>query len=93
MAMVERAGEVRVVETIRAFSIAGPGSFEVQPGSRVLAWKGPAGWRVIFNGAEMAVPAGTVGDIDSAEVKQAAEERRSAREEEYQLAPSSKTKQ
>ena len=90
--MAEKVGETKVVETMRPFRVGGPGSFEVQPGSRVWAWKAPSGWRVVFNGAEVAVPDGTVGDIDSAEVKQAAEERKSAREEEYQLAPSAKKK-
>lgn len=88
--MAERAGEVRMVEVMRAFRTGGEGSFVVQPGRRVWAWKGASGWRVVFNGAEIAVPEGTVGDIDSAEVKQAAEERKSAREEEYQEAPSAK---
>jgi hypothetical protein len=77
-----------VVEAMRSFQA---GSYEVRPGSRLLAWKAADGWRVIFNGSDVPVPDGTVGEIDSVEVKKAAEERKSAREEEYQLAPT-KTK-
>lgn len=76
--------QVKTVEAMKTFCVF---DYEVQPGARLLAWKSPTEWRVVFNGAEVAVPAGSVGEIDSAEVKQAAEERKSAREEEYQLAP------
>jgi hypothetical protein len=75
----------RIVEVIQPFKV---GTYEVSPGSRVLAWRSVSCWHVIFNGADIRLPPGIVGDIDSMEVKQAAEERRSAREEEYQLAPS-----
>lgn len=76
----------QVVEVIRSFRVR---DYEVQPGARVLAWRSSAEapWNVIFNGADVPVPLGTVGELDSAEVKRAAEERKSAREEEYQLAP------
>ena len=77
-------GGTQVVEVMRRFTV---GKSAIDPGARLLAWQGPAGWTVIFNGAHVPVPEGTVGEIDSAAVKQAAEERKSAREEEYQLAP------
>lgn len=75
------------VEVIRPFKVL---EYEVRPGSRLHGIKSPAGWVVLFNGLDLLVPAGTVGEIDSPEVKAAAEERRSAREEEYQTAPTRK---
>lgn len=59
-----------VVEVLRAFT---PGRFEVLPGARLWAYRSPAGWVVVYNGADIPVPAGTVGELDSAEVRQARE--------------------
>jgi hypothetical protein len=63
-----------VVEVLQRTEVAG---HALEPGTRLLAWQSSAGWHVIVNGAEAKVGSGTVGTIDSAEVKQ----------EEYQLAP------
>ena len=75
--------KMTVVEVILAFPAPGG---PLAPGARLQAWRAPDGWRVVFNGAELRPPPGAVGEPGSPEVK-AAVERRSAREEEYQLAP------
>lgn len=75
--------KITVIEVIEPFPAPGG---PLAPGARLQAWRAPDGWRVLFNGAELRPPAGAVGELGSAEVK-AAVERRSAREEEYQLAP------
>lgn len=80
--MGEKSCGLCVVEVMQTIQVAG---HSVRPGARLLAWKGADGWRVTFNGAEVQVPPGTVGKIDSPEVREATE-RRSAREEEYQSA-------
>ena len=85
--MAGKVGELRAVEVIRAFHPGGPASVEVAPGARLWGAQVDGHWRLLFNGADVDVPDGTVGEPDSVEVKQAAEERRSAREEEYQSAP------
>ena len=74
--------EVTVVEFIRELK---HGHRHILPGTRLLAWKGPSGWTVIFNGSQIPVPIGTVAALSSRTV-QAAVERRSARDEEYQTA-------
>ena len=56
-------------------------------GARMLARKTGNHWYVLLNGLEVKVPPGSVDLIDSKAV-QKVDERRSAREEEYQLAPS-----
>jgi hypothetical protein len=71
------------VEVIQPFDV---GATTVPPGARLAARQEDGVWYVFFNGAELRMPRGVVGAVDSPEVKAAAEERKSAREEEYQLA-------
>jgi len=85
--MAGKSGELQAVEVIRSFRPGGVNAAEVSAGARLWGWKTDGRWRVLFNGADVDVPDGTVGEPDSVEVKQAAEERRSAREKEYQTAP------
>jgi hypothetical protein len=75
--------EVTVVEFLKPLK---HGHRHILPGTRLLAWKGPAGWTVIFNGAQILTPPGTVAELSSSEVKAAVEQRASARDEEYQTA-------
>lgn len=55
--------ELRIVEVVRGFAV---GAFEVKPGARVWAWKAREGWRVVFNGADIPVPDGTVRELEGA---------------------------
>lgn len=55
-------------------------------GTRLLAWKGPTGWTVLFNGAQIPAPPGTIAELSSSAVKAAVEQRASPRDEEYQTA-------
>ena len=73
------------VEVMQPFQV---GDYTVPPGARLAARQDDGVWHVFFNGAELRMPRGVVGAVDSAEVKAAADERKSAREEEYQLAVS-----
>jgi hypothetical protein len=77
--MAGKHRETRIVETLRAFDVppAGP---KVHPGERVWAWPGKEGWNVVFNGLDVPVANGVVGDLDSPEVKQAAEARKAQME-------------
>jgi hypothetical protein len=77
---------MEVVEFMQEHTVLGR---RIAAGARLLAWQSGGAWRVLFNGAEVLVPAGTVGALGSAEVKKAAEQRLSAREEEYQTAVNS----
>ena len=59
----------------------------VQPGARMIARKDGDQWMVLLNGLEVKVPRGSVDLVDSKAVRQV-EERRTARDEEYAVAPS-----
>ena len=59
----------------------------VQPGARMIARKDGDQWLVLLNGLEVKVPRGSVDLVDSKAVRQV-EERRTARDEEYAVAPS-----
>lgn len=72
-----------IVEALAPIQVAGQ---TLPAGTRLLAWESGSSWVVILNGSEAKVPAGAVGTIDSSAVRDAVE-KRSAREEEYQLAP------
>lgn len=71
------------VEVMQPFGV---GPHTVPAGARLVARQEDGVWYVFFNGAELRMARGVVGALDSPEVKAAAEERKSAREEEYQLA-------
>ena len=75
--------KLSTVEFLREFKRDG---HHILPGTRLLAWQGPRGWCVVFNGAEIPVPDNMVAKLDSSAVVEAAERRASAREEEYQTA-------
>ena len=85
--MAVKPKETRIVEAIHAFQIT-PDGPTIHPGERVWAWPTPQGWNVVFNGLDVPVAAGVVGELDSAEVKEAAEARKGAAEKTIQaLAP------
>ena len=73
-----------VVEVLVAQKL---GDAEVKAGARVLARRGDGVWLVLMNGAEHRVRLDALGALGSAKVI-AAVERRSARDEEYAIAPS-----
>ena len=78
------AVSIKIVEFLKELEADGR---VFRPGTRLPAWKTKDGWMLIFNGTEIPAPKGVVGEIESPAV-QAAVEQRSAREEEYQSAPS-----
>ena len=75
--------KVEVVEFLKDFKHK---HREFPAGTRCLAWQGLDGWVALFNGTQIPVPRGFVGEIDSPAVLKAVESRASAREEEYQTA-------
>ena len=75
--------EVNVVEFLKTHT---HGSRCFKPGTRCLAWKGPTGWIVTFNGVQIPVPVGTVAPTTDPKVLRAVESRATARDEEYQTA-------
>ena len=72
-----------VVAVIRAFELGG---HRLEPGARLIGRKVKDAWFVTLNGLEVKADQGTVGELDSKAVI-AMEERRTARDEEYQIAP------
>ena len=62
------------------------GDYTAQPGARLIARKSGDHWVVTFNGLEVKVPKGAVDLLDSKAVRRV-EERRTARDEEYSVAP------
>jgi len=73
-----------VVGVIRTVELGGRA---VEPGARLLGRQTGDGWVVLMNGREVLVPAGSV-DVPESRAFRAVEERLSARDEEYSVAPS-----
>jgi len=53
----------------------------IAPGSRLLASRAPAGWLVLWHGAEIPVPADALAPVETKTTT--VEQRQSARDEEY----------
>ncbi len=77
---------LEVVEVFEAFQVH---DYAVRVGARVMAWKRKDDrWIVYFNGAELAVPDGTVAPVGTVpEKKEAAAVYSDARLEQYAVAP------
>ena len=72
-----------VVAVTRAFVLGG---HRLEPGARLIARRAGDDWYVTFNGLEVRADRGTVGELESKHVIEMYE-RRTARDEEYQVAP------